>query len=327
LHSTLGHTGYYRRFIKIYANITTPLENILKKLEVFQWTPECDKAFDILKEKVNTTPILIFPNWENEFHVHVHASGISLGAILAQPRDGAMDHPIYFARRKLSQAERNYTTTEKEGLAMIYALRKFRHYFLGSHFKFFTDHSALKYLVNKLVLEGRICLWLLLFQEFSFEVIIKPGRCNVGPDHLSRLESGESGRAVDDQLLDADMFRVEAIPKYLKDITIFLSTGVCPETCSATQKCYMVVRAVNYKLIMGKLYKLGLDSILKRCVVDHERQDILWECHSGVAGGHVGGKATVHKVLQAGLWWATLFKDEKANARSYDVCQRVVKPS
>jgi hypothetical protein len=103
--SMLGHTGYYHRFIRRYANITAPMENILNKAEVFQWTPECDKVFEILKEKLNTTPILIFPNWENEFHVHVDASGIYLGAILAQPGDGAMDHPIYFSRRKLSQAE------------------------------------------------------------------------------------------------------------------------------------------------------------------------------------------------------------------------------
>jgi hypothetical protein len=234
--STLGHTGYYRRFIRRYATITAPLEKLLKKSELFRWTPECDKAFDILKEKLSTAPILIFPNWEIEFHVHVDASGISLGAILAQPGEGNMDHPIYFSNRKLSQAERNYTTTEREGLAMIYALQKFRHYLLGSHFKFFTDHSALKYLVNKPVLEGRICRWLLLFQEFLFEVIVKPGRCNVGPDHLSRLDSGESGGVVDDQLPDADLFQIEAIPEYLEDIVVFLSTGTCPKTYSTTQK-------------------------------------------------------------------------------------------
>jgi hypothetical protein len=99
-----------------------------------------------------------------------------------------MDHPIYFSSRKLSQVERNYTTTEREGLAMIHALQKFRHYLLGSHFKYFIDHSALKYLVNKPL----------------FEVIVKPGRCNVGPDHLSRLKSRESGGAVDDNLSDPD---------------------------------------------------------------------------------------------------------------------------
>jgi hypothetical protein len=103
------------------------MENILKNSEVFQWTPKCDKAFNILKTNLSTTPILIFPNWENEFHVHVDASGIALGAILAQPGDGAMDHHIYFASRKLSQAEHNYTTTKREGLDIIYTLQKFRH--------------------------------------------------------------------------------------------------------------------------------------------------------------------------------------------------------
>jgi hypothetical protein len=166
--------------------------------------------------------------------VYIDASSISLGAILAQPRDGAMDNPTYFSSRKLSQDERNYTTTEREVLAMIYALHKFIHYLLGSHFKFFTDHSTLKYLVSKPVLEGIICQWLLLFQEFSFEVIIKPRRCNMGPDHLSRLESGESGGVVNDQLPDADLFQVEAIPEYLEDIVVFLSTRSYLETYSAT---------------------------------------------------------------------------------------------
>jgi hypothetical protein len=147
-----------------------------------------------------------------------------------------MDHPIYFARRNIFQAEHNYTTTKREGLAMIYALQKFIHYLLGSYFKFFTDHSALKYLVNKPILEGRICRWLLVFQEFSFEIIVKLGRCIVGPNHLSRLESGESGGAVDDQLLDADLFRIEAILDYLEDIFFFLSTWTFPETYSTTQK-------------------------------------------------------------------------------------------
>jgi hypothetical protein len=238
-----------------------------------------------------------------------------------------MDHPIYFVRRKLSQDECNYKTIEREGLAIIYALQKFRHYLLGSHFKFFTDHYTLKYLINKHVLEGRICRWFLLFHEFSFEVIIKPRRCNVGPNHLSILESGESGRVVDDQIPDEDLFWVEAIPEYLEDITIFLSIGACPETYSTTHKCYMVVREAKYHLIARKLYKLGLDSILKRCVLDHEIHDIMWECHNGVVRGHVGGKATTRKFLQARLRWTMLFKDANAYSRSCDVCQRVGKTS
>jgi hypothetical protein len=112
LRSTLRHTGYYCRFIRRYANITTPLENLLRKDEMFRWTPKCDKAFGTLKEKLITTLIMKFPKWEKEFHIHVDASEISLGSLLTQPRDGAMDHPIYFVIWKLSQEEHNYTMTQ-----------------------------------------------------------------------------------------------------------------------------------------------------------------------------------------------------------------------
>jgi hypothetical protein len=99
-----------------------------------------------------TTPILFFPDWSKEFHVHVDASSIALGAVLVEPRAGDIDHLLAFSSRKLYTTEINYTTTQREDLAMVYALQKFRHYFLGGHFKMFTDHSGLKYLVNKLVL-------------------------------------------------------------------------------------------------------------------------------------------------------------------------------
>ena len=149
-------------------------------------------ALNTLKENLATTPILVHPNWDKQFHVHIDASSIALGAVLAQPGEMTIDHLVYFASRKLSNAEKNYTMTEREALAMVYSLQKFRHYLLGGKFKFFTDHSALKYLVNKPILEGRICCWLLLFQEFTFKVIVKPERLNFGPDHLSRLETGRT---------------------------------------------------------------------------------------------------------------------------------------
>jgi len=121
------------------------------------------------------------------FHVHIDTYGIALGAVPVQPGE-KMDHPVYYASIKLSTTERNYATIEREALAMVYSLQKFRHYLLDMPFKFFTDHSALKYLVNKAILEGKMCKWLLLFQKFTFEVVVKPGRLNVGLDYLSRLE-------------------------------------------------------------------------------------------------------------------------------------------
>ena len=92
--------------------------------------------------------------------------------------------------------------TEREGLAMVYALQKFQHYLLGGHFKMFTDHSFLKYMANNLVLGGDICQWLLLFQEFKFEIVVKIGKLNVGPDDLSRLLNILECTNLDDNIPD-----------------------------------------------------------------------------------------------------------------------------
>jgi len=154
--SMLGHIGYYRNFNRNYASITSPLENLLNKSKAFSWTLECDQSFDTLKEK-SSIYIRVYLNWKVEFHIPIDASSIALGESLVQPGEGNPDHPIYFSSRNISQDERNYTTTEREGLEMVYDLQNFRHYFPRSHFKFFIDHSALKYLVNRHVLEGRIC--------------------------------------------------------------------------------------------------------------------------------------------------------------------------
>jgi hypothetical protein len=110
------------------------MENLLKKDSKFQWTEECQQSFDTLKRKMVTVPILVVPYWSKDFNVHVNASSIALGEFLAQPGAGDIDHPIAFASRKIFTYEMNYTTTKREGLDMVYALQKFRHYLLGGNF-------------------------------------------------------------------------------------------------------------------------------------------------------------------------------------------------
>jgi hypothetical protein len=206
LRATLGHTGYYRKFTKEYAHITTPMDFFLKKDIKFQWNEGYQQGLDTLKEKMVTTPILVFRYWENTFHVHVDASTITLVSILVHPGAGDLDHPIAFVSRKLLESEKNYNTKEREGLAMLYALQKFRHYLLGKHFKMIIDHYALKYLVNEPLLVGRIYRWLLLFQEFNFKVIVKPGKLNAGHDHLSRVTNGEEPTNLEDKFPNAQLF-------------------------------------------------------------------------------------------------------------------------
>jgi hypothetical protein len=112
---------------------------------------------------------------------------------------------------------------------MVYALQNFRHYLSGQHFKMFIDHYALRYLVNKLVLGGRISTWLLLFQEFDFEVVVKPGRLSAWPDYLSRITSGEEPRSLEENFLDAQLFSVQISDEYFSNMIDFFSTGFSPK--------------------------------------------------------------------------------------------------
>jgi hypothetical protein len=129
---------------------------------------------------------------------------------------------------------------------MVYALQKFRHYLLGQHFNMFTDHSSLRYLVNKLVLGGRICRWILLFQEFDFEVVVKPARLNGGPDHLSRITNGEEPSTLEDNFPDAQLVLVHIADEYFADTIEFLSIGFTPKEFNTAQKKNLVVRVADY---------------------------------------------------------------------------------
>jgi hypothetical protein len=121
----------------------------------------------------------------------------------------------------------------------------------------FTDHSVLKYLVNKPVLGGRICIWLMLFQEYDFDIVVNPGRVNKGPDHLSRLEHGEEPTSLEDTLLDAQLLAIRKIDDHFAEIVQFLSIGMAPSESSIPQKKHLIVHAAYFSLIVGQLYKMG----------------------------------------------------------------------
>ena len=143
--------------------------------------------------------------------MYTNASALEVSAILTQLVDDGTDHPNAYASRKLERDERNYLTIKREGLGMVFALQKFHHYLLANTYTFYAYNQALKYLVKKDLHHGRICRWVLLFQAFEFEVVVRLGKSNVGPDHLYRIESGEDPTWIDNDLLDAHLFKVEAI--------------------------------------------------------------------------------------------------------------------
>lgn len=166
----------------------------------------------------------------SEFHVHTDASNIAVGAMLAQNPTGKCDQPIMYASRLLNTAERNYTRTEREALAMVYALQKFRHYLLSNKIIFFVDHMALTYLVNKPQPSGRVSRWLLLFSEFDFKVVYKPGKIHGMADAMSRTAYAEPPTGVPDSTTDASLFYVA--PEWLTEIPNYLQSGTFPSRTS-----------------------------------------------------------------------------------------------
>jgi hypothetical protein len=149
----------------------------------------------------------------------------------------------------------------------------------------------------------------------------------VGLDHLSGITNGEEPSNSEDKFPYEQLFSLQIADEYFADIIEFLSRGFAPREFTTTQKKILVVRAADYQLIVGHLYKLGVYNIFRRCVMEHERPIILSEVHEGIAGGHYIGNYTLQKVLHTGLWWPTVHKDSKEYCQKCDVCKRVGKPS
>jgi hypothetical protein len=176
--SFLGHAGYYRRIIPNFTSLATPLFKLLSKEVEFKWDDECQISFEILKQKLSTTPVLRGPNWSLPFHICTNASDTSLGGVLRQ-RENQMPYVIYFISKNLSPVEVNYTITEKELLVVVHAINKFRQYITRYQAFVHTDHSTIKFLMNKPVTNPRVTRWLLLLQEFNMNIIDRPGKDNL----------------------------------------------------------------------------------------------------------------------------------------------------
>ncbi|KAL4297728.1 hypothetical protein GQ457_12G018060 [Hibiscus cannabinus] len=188
IQSFLGHAGFYRRFIGDFSKITKPLCSLLEQGRPFEFDNDCIKAFNLLKQKLVTAPIVEPLDWKLPFELMCDASDYAIGAVLGQKK-GKIFHPIYYASKTLNDAQVNYTTTEKEMLAVIFAFDKFRSYLIGTKVIVHTDHSAIKYLLSKKDAKPRLIRWILLLQEFDIEIIDRKGTENQVADHLSRLEN------------------------------------------------------------------------------------------------------------------------------------------
>jgi hypothetical protein len=244
--SFLGHAGFYCRFIQGFSFISRPLCSLLLKDAPFIWTEACQKPFAKLIDKLTFAPIMRSPDWSLPFELMCDASDYAIGAVLGQRKDNK-PYVIYFASRTLNCAQMNYTTTEKELLAIVFALDKFRAYLIGSPIVVFTDLATFKYLFTKKDAKARLIRWILLLQEFSLTIKYKKGVENMVADHLSRLtfEDNSDHLPINDEFPDEHLFVIFELPWYAH-IVNYLVVGEIPKEWSAQDKRKFLVEVRNF---------------------------------------------------------------------------------
>lgn len=183
----LGLLGYYRKFIPDFARLTKPMTKCLKKSNKITLDSEYINCFERCKTLLTNDPILQYPDFTKDFILTTDASNVAIGAVLSQGTIGS-DKPICYASRTLNDSEMNYSTIEKELLAIVWATKYFRPYLFGRKFKILTDHKPLQWIMNLKEPNSRLTRWRLKLSEYDYTIIYKKGKCNTNADALSRVQ-------------------------------------------------------------------------------------------------------------------------------------------
>lgn len=183
----LGMVGWYRRFIKNFADVSAPLTDCLKKSNKFQLSPEAEISFVKLKKCLTEAPLLANADFSKPFVIQCDASTSGIGSVLTQEDSEGQEHPLYFFSKKLNKAQKSYTITELECLSAVESVKKFRPFIEGHPFKIVTDHASLQWLMGQRDLSGRLARWSLKLQAMDFTIEHRSGKDNIVPDTLSRI--------------------------------------------------------------------------------------------------------------------------------------------
>ena len=276
-----GLATFYRRFIRGFSTIVSPITDCLKKGE-FQWTNAATKAFGEIKKKMTEAPVMRLPDFTKVFEVECDASGIGIGGVLSQER-----HPVAYFSEKLNDAKQRYSTYDKEFYAVVQALRFWRHYLLLHEFVLYSDHEALRYLNSQKKLNSRHGRWLDFLQDYTFVLKHRSGVENKAADALSR-------RAFLLSLLDAKVVGFERLKEDY-------------ESCPDFRDPYLALSSDpsisldDYTIREGFLFRAP-----KLCIPRTSVRDFLvWEIHAGGLARHFGHDKTIEEV-ESPFYWPTL---------------------
>ncbi|KRX51409.1 Retrovirus-related Pol polyprotein from transposon, partial [Trichinella sp. T6] len=320
----LGLTSYYRRFMESYATIAAPLYELLKDDAPFIWTENSQAAFDRLKNCLTSAPTLCAPNFSDSFQVITDASGTGLGAILEQ-----RGRVIAFASRSLRKSERNYSAIEKECLAIIFALKTFRHYLLGRSFTILSDHAPLQWLAAQ-KMDGRLARWALSLQEYDYDIKYRPGSSNGNAYALSRSTVNLCALTIQPDI-PMNVIRQEqqrdptlrAIAEALKNDLPFPSTLEAHRRLRQVRHQLHLNNGVIVRTVKPQYATETAEVIL---VPTSLRQRFLYAAHDAPVAGHFGVSKTLAR-LRSVAYWPNMAKDIAEYCRTCDKCQQSKPPA
>jgi len=321
LQSFLGLCSYFRRFIPNFTHRASPLYALLVHGVPFSWTRIQESAFQDLKSYLTQSPLLAHFNPRRLTIVHTDASSCGLGAVLLQ-RDRDVERPVAFASRSLSRPESNYSTSERECLAIVWAIQKFRPYLYGRPFRVVTDHHSLCWLKSIKDPTGRLARWSLRLQEYDFEITYKSGKKHLDADSLSRCPLPSVVSAILEPRSLADLSTLQLADAFAGKILRFLAHPSDPSSAVSSRQRALWSRL--YFLRHGLLYRRGATTSAEtfHFVVPKCLQPLFIEFeHDNPTAGHLGFTKTYQR-LRSRFYWPGMQASVAQYVRSCDVCQR-----
>ena len=311
LRSFLGLAGYYRKFIPDFATVSAPLIALTKKGVKFLWTDQHQNAFQTLKQHLCSAPILAYPDFDRPFLLQTDASDVGLGAVLAQRDINGQERVIAYASYTLSQREKNYSTMEKEALAIVFAVKHFRFYLLGKKFLVITDNNALRWL-HSLEPKGRIARWIMDLQEFEFDIQHRVGTSNQHADAISRLNHSKTIDIISpiSLTLDTNLYEAQRDDPDLRKVIEMKEQGF-PRPPPFIWKDNSILRTYwecwDQLYISNGLLVRSLDTYKhfpRHAVVIPNTlvPKVLEGLHNSPAGGHMGITRTIHRARERFFW-------------------------